>query len=97
MAIVLEQEKKSLPIASIATVVIIAGVVLFAVYYLFINRPEVVSIIIPTPTRQITEIARTGFNPEELQQNPAFIQLRVHTDMPVPAEGSIGKANPFAP
>lgn len=97
MAIILEQEKKSLPIATIATIVLIAGIVLASVYYLFINKPEVVNIIIPTATKQITEIARAGFSPEELLESPGFTRLKIHTGMPTPAEGTVGKANPFAP
>ena len=97
MAIVLKQERRPLPIGAIATVLLVAGISLFALYYLFINKPEVVDIVIPSSTRQITEIARTSFNPEELVQNPAFTRLKVYTGAPEIPEGQIGRTNPFAP
>lgn len=97
MAIVLAQEKKPFPFGTVLAVVTLAGIALFAVYYLFLSKPEVVDIVIPSSTRQISEIARTSFNPEELLQSPAFTKLKSYTSAPAVPEGSIGKVNPFVP
>lgn len=95
MAIILEQEKRQLPIGSILTVVFIAGILLFALYYLFINRPDIVDIVIPTQTRDITEMARrTTVDSEAL-----LARLGARTGTPAPEIDKVekGKENPFTP
>jgi|LNFM01.2.fsa_nt_gb hypothetical protein len=96
MAIVVESGQKKGGITKIIIWLMLLGVVLFGVYYLFFKRPDVIpNLVAPASFQQASELSGVKLDPGAVVQSPAFQDLRPQApEMPVPAAG---RENPFAP
>lgn len=95
MAIVLEKEKKNIDWNFIFGVMAVVGIVGSAVGYLFFVNPETVQQLTTPEQKTLNEFSQIRFQPEEILNSAAFQNLRTLAPMVAPAEGDIGKTNPF--
>lgn len=98
MAIVLEEEKKSIDWGFLLGIVSVIGIVGTAVIYLFFVNPEKVQLLTTNPDQQrLSEFSKSNLKPDEVLSGEAFQGLRTIVPMVPPAETDIGKTNPFLP
>lgn len=95
MAIILEREKKNIDWSFLLGIVAVVGIVGIAVIYLFFVNPETVQQLTTPEQKTLDEFSKINFRPEEILNSAAFQNLRTIAPMPVPADGDVGKANPF--
>lgn len=94
MAILVE-EKKSVNIIGILTVLVIIVVIFVGGYYLFFKRPDAIEIILPSGLENINELSQIQFNPGDVVESTSFKLLRDYTTpLTTPVAG---RENPFAP
>lgn len=98
MAIVLEEEKKNIDWGFLLGILVIVGIIGFAIVYLFFVSPETVQTLTTTPDQQrLAEFSKTKFKPEDILNSSSFQSLRTVVPLATPSEGEIGKVNPFLP
>lgn len=97
MAIVVEQEKASgVGIVRIVLWVVLLGIILAAVYYVFFKKPDAIpDLITPSGFRNTTELSKINLDPQAVLQNPSFQSLR--SQLPPLSTSSVGRPNPFLP
>lgn len=95
MAIVVEQEHAPrFGFVKIILWLIIIGVILAAVYYLFFKRPDTIpELITPNTFKNTSNLSKINLNPETVIQHPVFRSLKEHVP-PFPTS-TPGRANPF--
>ena len=93
MAIIIQEQKKSINLFAITTVVIILFVILLSAYFLFFASQPVIEIIVPAPLETAAEIAKTQFDPAVIINSSEFRALRSYAGLPT--VGSLGRTNPF--
>jgi hypothetical protein len=95
MAIVLEEEKKSVNWIAILTTLIIIVVLFIGSYFLFFKKPELIEVVAPGGLQGVRQISKISFNPEDVLNAPIFKLLRQYGTTPeVPTPG---RNNPFRP
>ena len=95
MAIIIEQEKKSVNWFGIITAIVIIGVLFAGAYFVLFTKPELIEIVVPGKVSDLSQLSQLSFNPEELLNSPQFKVLRqFDTDVTIPQPG---RSNPFQP
>ncbi len=96
MAIVFEQQKKSVNWFGVLIGVFAACFIAFAVYYLFFAPSPKIDVVLPQPLQVANKISNITFtDPSEITQNPAFKVLKT---VPIAQSvGSLGRPNPLLP
>ncbi|KKS43952.1 hypothetical protein A2116_00695 [Candidatus Jorgensenbacteria bacterium GWA1_49_17] len=95
MAIVVEEEKKSVNWIAILTTLIIVVVIFAGAYFLFFKKPELIEIVAPSDLQGVSQISGISFNPESVLNAPTFKLLRQYGTEPEPP--APGRNNPFRP
>jgi hypothetical protein len=96
MAILVEEEKKSVNWVGIATTIIIIGILFFGAYYIFFKDPGVIEgLTAPKEVQNITQLSKTNIDPSKIIQSTEFKNLKDLADPLVLP--SVGRANPFKP
>ena len=94
MAIVFEQEKKSVNWVGILFVIFIIGFLVFAVYYLFFAPSPKLDVVLPAPLERASQISELEFiEPATVLNSTAFRKLQNYVGPP--AVGVLGRSNPF--
>ena len=95
MAIIIEQEKKSVNWFGIITAIVIIGVLFAGAYFVLFTKPELIEIVVPGKVSDLSQLSQLSFNPEELLNSPQFKVLKqFDTDVAIPQPG---RSNPFQP
>jgi len=95
MAILVEEEKKSVNWIGIAAALIIVVIVFFAGYYVFFKDPGVIDQIIPRDLQNVSQLTKTNINPKDVVGLPVFKTLQdFTTPLSLP---QTGRDNPFKP
>lgn len=96
MAILVEEEKKSVNWVGILTALVIVGILFAGGYYVFFKDPGVIEgITAPKELQNITQLSKTNIDPNKIIQSAEFKNLRDLADpLNLP---SAGRANPFKP
>lgn len=96
MAILVEEEKKSVNWVGMLTAIFIIGVLFAGGYYIFFKDPGVIEgITAPKELQNITQLSKTNIDPSKIIQSVEFKNLRDLADpLVVP---TAGRANPFKP
>lgn len=96
MAIIVEEEKKSVN-WFMAVIVLVAVIVVFSgAYFLFFKRPDVIEVVTPGKLDQINKLSKISFKPEEVVNSPSFKSLRPYGSSTAPTQ-TPGRENPFKP
>lgn len=93
MAIVVEAEARRTNFVRFFIWLVILGVIIAAVYYIFFKTPELVEVVVPPTFRNTEELSRISLNPESVVQSPTFNALRPYVTPLVPPPP--GRPNPF--
>ncbi len=96
MAIIVEQEKKSVNWFAVVIAIVVIGVVFFGAYFLFFKRPDVIEVVTPGKLDQINKLSKISFQPEEVVNSPSFKSLRQYGSSTTPTQTQ-GRENPFKP
>jgi hypothetical protein len=96
MAILVEEEKKSVNWVGILTAIFIVGILFAGGYYVFFKDPGVIEgITAPKDVQNITQLSKTNIDPSKIIQSPEFKSLKDLADpLVIP---SAGRSNPFKP
>ncbi len=95
MAIVVEEQKKSVNWVTILTMLVVIAVVFAGAYLLFFKKPELIEIVTPGGLEGVSEISKISFDPESVLSAPTFKLLRQYGTAPTPS--TPGRDNPFEP
>ncbi len=95
MAIVVEEEKKPVNLAAIASTIVVVLVLFIGAYLLFFKKPQLIDIVSPGSANDLTRISKLNFNPEEVVNNPVFKSLRNFGG--AVTNSTPGRNNPFKP
>ncbi len=95
MAILIEEEKKSVNWIGIMSVIVIIGILFFASYYVFFTDPGVIDQIVPPDLQNVSQLSKTQINPNDVVNVPTFKLLQdFTTPLTLPPAG---RGNPFKP
>lgn len=95
MAIVFEEQKRSVNWARIAFYVFIVGFIGFAIYYLFLGPSPKLDVVLPAPLEQASKISEINFvEPSVVLNSKAYLSLERRYGPPSP--GISGRQNPFS-
>jgi len=95
MAILIEEEKKSINWVSIIAVGIIILLVFIGAYYVFFKDPGVIDQIVPRDLQNVSQLTKTNIDPTEVVNLPTFKLLQ---DFAAPLSlPSAGRDDPFKP
>lgn len=95
MAIVLEEEKKSVDWGFMLGIVLILGIVGTAVVYLFFISPETTQQLLTPDQQTLSEFSKAKFNPDAVFNSPGYQALRQGPAIPQITPDQVGKSNPF--
>lgn len=95
MAIILEEEKKSVNWFGLIAGIAAALVLVIGGYYLFFKKPELIEVVAPGPLQKIETLSKVApLDPQAVVNSSNFRSLRDYTSpLPKPVKG---RANPFA-
>ncbi len=96
MAILFEEEKKSVNWFGVIAGIVVALVVVIGGYVLFFKKPDLIEVVVPKPLQDITTLSKVPpLDPQAVVNSSNFKSLKDYTDpLPSPVKG---RANPFAP
>jgi hypothetical protein len=95
MAIVIEEEKSKSHLASLLGWLIILGIIVAAVYYVFFAAPELVIITPSGNLSAIAPIVQNNLQPSDVLQSPAFKLLKPPPGSVQVSTSTGGRPNPF--
>lgn len=96
MAIIFEQQKKSINWVPLVVTAFLVAFVAFAIYYLFFAPTPRIEIVLPAALERAQQISTITFiDPKEVIQSDPFKKLRSYVPAPMPAQ--LGRPNPFIP
>lgn len=97
MAIVVEEEKSRINVVRLGGWLVVIGVLLVAIYYIFFAAPQLVSIPAPTDLKNIMPVAQFNIQPEDILNSQAFQALKQPSfSLPTPqGPAAVGRQNPF--
>lgn len=97
MAIIIEEEKSRSNIVRIIGWMVILGIVIASIYYVFFAAPELVIITPSGNLNAIAPIVQGSLNPDSVLKSPAFQALNAPPVPPVSTSSFVsgGRANPF--
>lgn len=99
MAIVIEEERESGASGGLVRTLVwvcIIGILVAAVYYIFLSRPDIVELALPRALRTTTDVSALTLQPETVINDPLFVELREDYSA-MPEYPSVGRTNPFQP
>lgn len=92
MAIVIEEKKTRSGFITVILWLVILGIIIGAVYYLFFSQPQLIEVVVPSNLQSAQNITKVSVNPQIvaplLQSLHPYIQ-----SAGVPT--NIGRSNPF--
>lgn len=95
MAIIIEEENKQASVGRILMWLVVLGIIVAAVYYIFFANPEIIDVAAPANLQNIDQLAGLNFNPEDVVNNGAFQSLKQYVSLSSSTAG-VGRANPFS-
>ncbi len=94
MAILIQEEKKSINIFPVLIVLLIVGVISFGIYALFFAPTPGIEVVLPGELQSAERISSIDVDPSTVINSREFRTLRSYAG---PASvGSLGRDNPFA-
>lgn len=96
MAILIEQEKKSVNWIGMLTALFIIVAVFVLSYFLFFKKPEIIDQVTPSSLKNISQLSKVTFDPDAVVTSPAFQNLKNYTNS-ITIHETPGKTNPFRP
>lgn len=93
MAIIVQEQQKTINWFAIITVVAIFFALGASAYFLFFAAQPAIEVIIPPPLETAAEIAKAQFDPAIVINSAEFRALRSYAGLPT--VGSLGRTNPF--
>lgn len=95
MAVIIEEERPKVNLPAALSWGIVLIIIVAAVYYIFVRRPDIVDVSIPPHLQNTQRISQIKLNPETITNNPKLQSRRKFVEPPVP--GNLGRENPFIP
>lgn len=95
MAIVIEEGRRPINVIRLMTWLVIVGLIIAAVYYIFFKQPTLVEITAPASIRNVEDISKLTFSPDTVTGSPLFNGLTQYVTPPQPVD--VGRPNPFIP
>ncbi|MEK7464755.1 MAG: hypothetical protein AAB617_03180 [Patescibacteria group bacterium] len=95
MAIIVEQEKKSVNWVAVISTTIIIAVLFLGSYFVFFKKPELIEVVAPSSLESLSNISKLSFDAESVLGSPTFKLLRQYELQVAP--GTPGRSNPFRP
>lgn len=95
MAILIEQDKKSVNWVAVAIALVVIVVIFSGAYFLFFKKPELIDVVSPTKLKELESISTISFDPDTVLTSPTFKTLQQY-DSPITPTQTPGKANPFS-
>ncbi len=95
MAILIEQDKKSVNWISVIAVGVIILLLFMGAYYVFFKDPGVIDQIVPQSLQNVSQLTKTNIDPGEVVNLPAFKSLQDYTTPLILPQA--GRSNPFQP
>ena len=96
MAIVFQEQKKSVNWIRLLFITFTILFVIFAVYALFFAAKPKIDVVLPEPLRRVSQISSLQpADPAQVLDSQTF--RRLQTFFPAPGVGVLGRTNPFAP
>ena len=96
MAIIVEDDQRyKTGIVSLLTWVVIVGIVVAAVYYIFFKRVDLIEVALPDRVKQSQALLDINVAPEEVLESLAFKDLK--NTIPQPAPINVSRVKPFLP
>lgn len=93
MAILIQEQKKSVNWFAIAVTIFVVGTIVFGLYYLFFAPTPGIEIVVPPPLQSATRISTIEIDPTTVLNSRAFRSLRAYAGLPT--AGATGRNNPF--
>lgn len=100
MAIVVEEERSyQVNWLSIITWIVIGGIVVSALYYVFFKNPTIVEQALPMDIRETQEVAKMRLDPERVFSHEVYRSLSKERFIPqvVSSTTTTRRGNPFLP
>jgi len=95
MALIIEQNKRSINWFGILVFIFLLGVILFGGYFLFFGPTPVIEIIAPVELGTADKIARIKLDAGKIIESPILKSFKQYgADVGV---GNLGRSNPFSP
>lgn len=94
MAIVIEERKNQASIMGILSWLVVLGMIVFVVYYIFVRKPEIIEFNTPDNLRAIEQIQSIQLDPG-IAKLPQMTQ-RTQVGQPLNTQ-TTGRPNPFLP
>ena len=95
MAIIIEQEEKSVNWVAILSAAVIVAVIFLGAYLLFFKKPELIEVVVPGRLQEVSKISQVAFDPASVLDSPTFKLLKQYGGEIVTP--SPGRNNPFRP
>jgi len=95
MAIVIEEEKNKSGLITAIIWIIVLAIIVAAIYYLFFSQPQLIEVVVPTNLQNAQNISKININPDLLNSNPVFNQLKPYNIQSTSSGTNIGRSNPF--
>ncbi len=95
MAILIEEEKRSINWFPVALGVIALLAILAGMYYLFFAPVPGIDVVLPKSLQAVSKIPLDEITPSAVIQSTEFGKLRSFTGPP--STGDLGRSNPFIP
>ena len=96
MAIVFQEQKKSVNWIRLLFIAFSIVFVIVAVYALFFAASPKIDVVLPDPLKRVSQISTLEpVDPTKILDNPTLKRLQAF--FPAPGVGVLGRTNPFAP
>lgn len=94
MAIIVEEKRSGMQgLVNALVWVVILGVVIAGVYYIFFKNPELVEYSTVTSFQNVQQLSKIVIHPDEWNNNPQLQALKQYTTTVAPQ--NVGRSNPF--
>ena len=96
MAIVFEQQKRSVHWIAILVTLFVVFFLVFAAYYLFFAPSPKIDTVLPAPLQRANQISGVTFtDPNAVVKSKEFVRLKSY--VPATSVGTLGRPHTFAP
>ena len=96
MAIVFQEQKKTVNWIRLLFISFTILFVIFGIYALFFAEKPRIEVVLPEPLKRVSQISNLpAADPSEVLNSQTF--RRLQTFFPAPGVGVLGRQNPFAP
>lgn len=95
MAIMIQQDKKPVNWVNAIAIVVFIALVFAVVYFIFFNKPQLVSVILPGDLNNIKTLSQVQIDPTPVVQTlQKYFTTNYGSSLTIPTPG---RTNPFAP